>query len=108
MKRKAIRVLLVEDSETDAELLLRELDRGGFQVSHTRVDTAHDMRQALSDQSWDIVISDYSMPAFDAKGALGVLGESGANLPMVIVSGTIGEETAVEALQAGARDFLVK
>lgn len=106
--RKPLRVLLVEDSENDAELVLREVRRGGFDVRHLRVQTAGAMREALSQQTWDVVLSDYSMPDFSAQGALGILRETTLDLPFIIVSGTIGEETAVEALKAGAHDFMAK
>lgn len=105
---RELRVLLVEDSQDDADLLLRELRRGGRAVTWRRVDTAADMLAALEAEPWDIVLSDYSMPTFSAMGALEVLRESGSDLPVIIVSGTIGEETAVEALRAGAHDFIVK
>lgn len=105
---KPLRALLVEDSEDDAELLIRELRKGGYDVTHRRVETAETMHAALTHQSWDIVISDYCMPTFDAPSAIGVLANSGFDIPILIVSGTIGEEAAVEALKAGAGDFLVK
>ena len=105
---RPLRVLLVEDSEDDAALLLEELRRGGFDVTYLRVETADAMREALEEGSWDIVLSDYSMPTFSGTKALTVLQETGLDIPLIIVSGTIGEETAVEALKAGAFDFLVK
>ena len=103
-----LRVLIVEDSEDDMLLLLRELRRGGYNVEHVRVQTAADMKNALEQQSWDIVLSDYSMPNFDAPAALNILKESGMDIPFIIISGTIGEDTAVAALKAGAHDFIVK
>jgi PAS domain S-box-containing protein len=106
--RRLLRALLVEDSEDDAELLLRELARSGYKIEHRRVDTADGLRDALAAQTWDVVLSDYTMPDFDARAALTVLKESGSDLPFIIVSGAIGEETAVGALKAGAHDFLVK
>jgi PAS domain S-box-containing protein len=105
---KTLRALLVEDSEDDAELLLRELARSGYKVAHRRVDTAAAMRAALAEETWDIVLSDYTMPEFDARAALSILKESGPDIPFIIISGAIGEETAVGALKAGAHDFLVK
>jgi signal transduction histidine kinase len=105
---KPIRALLVEDSERDAELLLHELAEGGYDVASLRVETADAMRVALLTQTWDVVLSDYSMPTFSAPDALRVLHETGLDVPFIIVSGTIGEETAVTALKAGASDFLVK
>jgi PAS domain S-box-containing protein len=98
----------VEDNEADAELLLMELDAGGFDVDWKRVETANAMRRELRDRSWDLVVSDYSMPSFDAIGALAVLKESNQDLPFIVVSGTIGEDNAVEALKRGANDFLIK
>ncbi len=105
---RALHVLLIEDSEEDAELVVRELRRGGFAPTFRRVETRETMAAALEGEQWDIVISDYSMPAFDAPGALSVVRERGVDVPVIIVSGTIGEDTAVEALQAGASDFIVK
>jgi PAS domain S-box-containing protein len=103
-----LRVLIVEDQEDDATLLLRELKRGGYDVTFERVDTSADMRSALANHTWDVIVSDYSMPMFDAPAALGVLHEFGLDLPFIISSGTVGEETAVAALRAGAHDFFVK
>src|SRR5688572_14748926 len=77
---KPLRALLVEDSEDDAELLIRELRKGGYDVSHRRVETAETMRAALTHQSWDIVISDYCMPTFDAPSAIAVLADSGFDI----------------------------
>jgi PAS domain S-box-containing protein len=105
---QTLRVLLVEDSENDALLLLRELRRGSYEVTHRRVDTEPAMRQALAQEQWDIILSDYSMPVFSAMAALQVLKDTGLDIPFIVVSGTIGEETAVEILIAGADDFLLK
>jgi putative nucleotidyltransferase with HDIG domain len=103
-----LRILLVEDSEDDAQLLLREIKRAGYDVEFERVETASAMKTALARQSWDVIICDYSLPQFGAQQALAVLKESGNDLPFIIVSGTIGEESAVSALKAGAHDFIVK
>ena len=103
-----LRVLIVEDSEDDATMLLAELRRGGFDVAHVRVQTAEAMRAALVESVWDIVVSDYSMPTFSGLEALTLLKRTNSDIPLIIASGTIGEETAVEALRAGASDFLVK
>jgi diguanylate cyclase (GGDEF)-like protein len=106
---KLLRVLIIEDSEDDAELLAIALEGGGYQVIHQRVDTRVDMETALSNsQPWDIVLADYSMPQFSAIAALEVLKEWQLDLPFVIVSGKIGEDTAVAAMKAGAHDYLVK
>lgn len=104
-----LRALIVEDSEDDAELLLRELRRGGYDVTSLRVQTAEDMEAALNRQQWDIVYSDWSMPAFGALEALDVLKHNDTHgLPFIIVSGTVGEDVAVAALRSGAHDFFLK
>ena len=105
---RLLRALIVEDNPDDAELLLRELRRSGFDVDYVRVQTEDAMRTALGSKSWDIVLSDYVMPQFSALGTLRVLSEVAPSIPCIVLSGTIGEETAVEALKAGAQDFLVK
>lgn len=104
---RPLRVLIVEDRETDAELLLRELRRGGFVPESQRVDTADAMRVALG-RSWDIVISDWAMPRFSAMAAFSILRQSGLDVPFIIVSGTVGEETAVAAMKIGVHDFMSK
>ena len=103
-----LRVLMVEDSPIDATLVLHELSRGGRDVQSLRVDTALEMHKALATGEWDIVISDWSMPTFSALEALAMLRRSGRELPFIIVSGNIGEETAVEAMRSGAQDFVLK
>jgi two-component system cell cycle sensor histidine kinase/response regulator CckA len=103
-----LRLLMVEDSEDDAALLLRELRRGGYDVSHERVDTSVALTTALNDQKWDLVISDHSMPHFSGIDALNILRSNGSEIPFIFVSGTIGEETAVAALKDGAQDYLMK
>lgn len=105
---KLLRVLLVEDSEDDAELLLWELERNDCKTIHLRVDTAQAMQIALDTQQWDAIIADYSMPQFSAIAALQLLQENQLDLPFIIVSGSIGEETAVAAMKAGAHDYLIK
>jgi two-component system cell cycle sensor histidine kinase/response regulator CckA len=103
-----LRVLIVEDSENDTRLLLRELERAGYDVSWERVETAASMRSALKGRSWDLVVADYTMPKFSAPAALSLLQESGIDLPFIIVSGDVGEDVAVEAMRAGAHDYLLK
>jgi signal transduction histidine kinase/CheY-like chemotaxis protein len=101
-------VLIVEDSEDDAILIAHSLRRGGYDLTFERVDTPQAFRDALAQQVWDAVIADYSMPHFDGLSALKLLHESGLDLPFVVVSGTIGEETAVAAMKAGAHDYVMK
>ncbi|KYC43149.1 hybrid sensor histidine kinase/response regulator [Scytonema hofmannii PCC 7110] len=103
-----LRVLIVEDSEDDAFLVLRELRRGGYTLDYVRVDTPVAMRAALDRQPWDIVIADYNMPAFSAPEALKLLQSRKVDLPFIIVSGAIGEDIAVAAMKAGAHDYLIK
>src|SRR5215211_7178224 len=104
-----LRVLLVEDSEDDALLLLRELRRGGYEPLSERVDTAGDMEAALEERGWDLVIADHSMPEFSSSAALELLRRKGfVDLPFIIVSGYIGEDAAVAAMKAGAHDYIMK
>ena len=103
-----IRVLIVEDSEEDSLLMLRELKRGGYDPVHDRVETAKAMKAALKKQPWDLILCDYVMPRFSAPGALKTLKESGLDIPFIIVSGSIGEDTAVAAMKAGAHDYMMK
>ncbi len=106
---RALRVLIVEDSEDDALLLLRELRRGGYEPLFERVETAAAMEAALEEKDWDLVLSDHSMPAFSSSAALDLLRRKGfAGLPFIIVSGQIGEDTAVAAMKAGANDYIMK
>jgi PAS domain S-box-containing protein len=99
---------MVEDSEEDVLLLVRVLKEGGFQPAWQRVESADDMGRALAEHQWDLVISDYNMPQFDALEALRALHESGLDLPFIIVSGKIGEDLAIAAMKSGAHDYLMK
>src|ERR687898_1048522 len=104
-----LRVLIVEDFEGDALLLLRELRRGGYEPEYVRVDTAEAMEAALEEREWDLVVADHSMPAFSSQAALELLrGKGFEDLPFIIVSGQIGEQVAVESMKAGAQDYLMK
>jgi DNA-binding NtrC family response regulator len=103
-----LRVLLVEDSTADATLILQELSRGGRRVNHERVERAEEMRAALERASWDVIISDWSMPKFSARGALQVVKELALDVPFIIVSGKMGEENAVDAMRSGAHDYVLK
>ena len=105
---RILHVLIVEDSENDALLLLRELRKGGYQPEYKRVDTEIAMVEALKKDKWDIIISDYSMPQFNGLAALKISQRYKADIPFIIVSGTIGEDIAVEAMKAGAHDYLMK
>ena len=103
-----LRALIVEDLEDDAMLLLLELRRGGWEVAYQRVETEAAMTAALESSPWDIIISDYSMPHFSGPAALAVARRRAADLPFILISGTVGEEVAVEAMKAGANDYFFK
>jgi len=105
---KPLKALLVEDNEDDSALLLRELRRAGYDVQSLRVDTRTAMEQALAQTQWDVILSDYSMPQFSGVAALGLYQEKGLDIPFVIVSGAVGEASAVEVMRAGAHDYLMK
>jgi PAS domain S-box-containing protein len=107
-QKKKLRVLIVEDLEDDALLMIRELERGGFAVESLRVETAQAMAKALESRDWDAVLSDHSMPKFSAPQALALLKERGVDLPFILVSGSIGEDQAVAIMKAGAGDYLRK
>jgi len=105
---KPIRVLIVEDSEDDALLLVRRLARSGFDPAWKRVETAESLRAALGEQAWDIAFSDHSMHGFGSREALRIVKAQGRDVPLVILSGAVGEEEAVAAMQAGAVDYIRK
>lgn len=105
---KGLKVLVVEDSEADAELLLHELSKAGYKPTARRVDSAAAMESALRQDDWDLIISDYVLPQFSGLEALKILQKRNLDIPFLIVSGKIGEEVAVEALKAGADDYLLK
>ena len=106
--KKPLRLLILEDFENDALLLVREVERGGYDPQWERMDTAAQLADALNNKDWDIILSDYSMPQFNALKALEMVREKGLDIPFIIVSGTIGEDVAVNAMKAGAHDYLMK
>jgi len=105
---RTIRVLFLEDSEDDVLLIERHLTRGGYTVESKRVDTPDAFRAALRNGAWDVVLSDYSLPGLNALSAIAIFRECGADIPFLVVSGAVGEETAVEVLKSGAHDVLIK
>ncbi len=105
---QSLRVLLVEDSEHDAKLLVRELKSGGFGVAWERVDSETTMRATFESSSWDLIVCDYNVPGFGALPALALCGELGLHTPFIVVSGAVGEAAAVECMRRGAHDFLMK
>ncbi|NLE30386.1 MAG: PAS domain-containing protein [Phycisphaerae bacterium] len=103
-----LKVLIVEDSADDATLLIFHLERAGYVLDHRLVSTEKEMQAALDQHDWEIVISDYSLPGFGGLAALKMVRDRGLDIPFIIVSGVIGEETAVAAMKAGAQDYLMK
>jgi len=106
--KKLLRVLIVEDSEDDTLLLLRQLQKGGYQTEYLRVDNRRVLKKTLLDKNWDIIITDHNMPDFDSSTALGVIKKLNLDIPVIIVSGSIGEDVAVDAMRAGAHDYIMK
>ncbi|MFT3803904.1 MAG: EAL domain-containing protein [Burkholderiaceae bacterium] len=103
-----LRTLMVEDNEDDSILVQEVLRSGGYDVRVMRVETEDELRHALRDGPWDIVLSDYMLPSFDARGALSMIRKSGLGVPVIVISGTVGEDVAVETLQLGADDYVLK
>ena len=105
---REIRVLIVEDSEEDAFFIARALQGGAFAVQFERVETAVMMQAALEVGHWDVIICDYRLPEFGGPEALALYLKTGLDLPFIVVSGTVGEDLAVEMLKAGAHDYVMK
>jgi len=105
---KSLHALIVEDSEDDLLLLLREIRKSGYDVTYERVETPEAMKDALLKEKWDIIISDYVLPQFSGLAALEILKKTNLDLPFIIVSGKIGEDIAVDAMKAGAHDYIKK
>ena len=105
---EALRALLVEDSASDAGLVVRALEAGGYAVAHERVDSAAALREALAREPWDVVLCDYSLPGFGAPQALETLAEAAIEVPFIVVSGLIGEDNAIDLMRRGAADYVMK
>jgi two-component system cell cycle sensor histidine kinase/response regulator CckA len=108
MSKVSLRVLQIEDREQDVALMTRHLTQSGYDITTRRVETAESLKAALGSHEWDVALCDYSMPQLDALGALQILKETGLDIPFIIISGTVGEALAVEAMRAGAHDYLMK
>jgi len=107
-KPQFIRLLMVEDSEDDALLIIRALKKGGYNQEHERVETATAMEKALKEKQWDVILCDYKMPKFNVPSAIALLKEINIDIPMIVVSGAIGEEMAAECMRLGAHDYIMK
>src|SRR5687767_4957546 len=103
-----LRALLIDDSPDDAELVVRELRRSGYAPDTERVDTAEGLAAALDRGPWDIVLTDYAMPHFGVPAVMNVIRTRGLDLPVIIVSGSIGEDAAVASMKAGVHDYVLK
>src|SRR3989454_997330 len=106
--KRTLRMLIIEDSEEDALFLVRRLERGGSTPIWKRVDTLKSLRAALTEETWDIAFSDYSMPGLGIQDALALVKERGLDFPVIVLSGAIKEEDAVAMLNAGAKDYILK
>ena len=107
-KSLSLRVLIIEDSEDDVLLIIRELKKGGYNPVYEQVETAAAMKKALQEKQWDIILCDYKMPKFNAPSAIAVLKNANIDIPLIIVSGTIGEDVAIECMRLGAHDYIMK
>ena len=103
-----INILIVDDSPDDVHLLVNEMTVAGLKVRHERVDTERQMRAALERETWDVILCDYSIPNFGALPALRLVKEMKIKTPFIVISGVMGEETAISVMKAGAHDFITK
>ncbi len=108
MNDKSLRVLIIEDSKDDLLLTIRELKKGGYNPVCERVETAAAMEKALKEKQWDIILCDYKMPKFNAPSAIAILKKAKLDIPIIVLTGAIGEETAVECMRLGAQDYIMK
>jgi PAS domain S-box-containing protein len=106
--KSPVRVLIIEDNEDDTILEIDALICSGYTIEYERIETREELLDALRDKTWDCIISDYAMPNFSGLEALNELKKSGRDIPFILISGTIGEETAVSAMKAGASDYIMK
>jgi two-component system, cell cycle sensor histidine kinase and response regulator CckA len=106
--KQALKVLIVEDSEDDTLLIVRKLRKGGYDVSFERVTVQKDFTASLGKGGWDVILCDYTLPNFSGMKALYLLREKDDDTPFIFVSGTLGENTAAQAMKAGANDYITK
>lgn len=103
-----LHVLIVDDSENDAKLIVRKLRSEGYEPQWERVDTADTMKAALNNKKWDVILCDFKMPLFSVYAALKILQEEKMDIPFILISGAIGEDTAMAAVKSGANDYVMK
>jgi PAS domain S-box-containing protein len=108
IKNKSLRVLIIDDSENDALLIISALKKGGYNPLYERVETAASMKKSLREKQWDVILCDYKMPKFNAPSAIALLKKKNIDTPVIIISGVTGEEKAVECMRLGARDYIIK
>ncbi len=106
--KRQLRILLLEDVENDAKLITQALEQSNFKFVAKRIETRQEFVEEVNSQPWDIILADYALPSFDADGALAVLSELGPGIPLIVVSGALGEEKAVECMKNGAYDYVPK
>src|SRR5208337_88463 len=105
--QQSLQVLMIDDSENDVLLIIRQLKKGGYNPVYERVETAAAMKKALKEKQWDIILCDYKMPKFNAPSAIAVLKSANIDIPLIIVSGTIGEDVAIECMRLGAHGYIM-
>jgi response regulator RpfG family c-di-GMP phosphodiesterase len=108
MKDQSLRVLMIDDSEDDVLLVIRKLKTAGYNPVYEWMDNSASMKKALREKQWDIILCDYQMPNFNVPSALALLNESGANIPLIVVSGISGEDVVTECMHLGAKDYVTK
>ncbi len=107
MNNQSLRVLIIEDLEDDVSLVLRALKKGGYNPVYERAETAAAMKKALKEKQWDIILCDYSLPTFNVPSAIAILKEANIDIPLIVVTGKIGEEKAAECMRLGAKDYII-
>ena len=106
--KKKLRIMIIEDSENDSLLIIRKIKTAGYEIEYERIETENEMKKALREKEWDLILSDFKLPKFSGIDALKILNETGIDIPFIIISGTIGEDVAVGCMKAGANDYIMK
>ena len=108
MNDNPLRILIIDDSEQDALLIIRDLEKDGYHPFYERVETDDAMKKALQEKQWDMILCDCNLQKFNAPSAIAVLKEANIDIPLIIISGSVGEDTAAEYMRIGAKDFITK